>query len=1367
MVSKLPSRRASHHSLRGVTKSMRRFHPSLESIEERLLLSTFTVNALTDTGSGSGTTGDLRYAITQANLNPGSTINITATGEDQLASELPALSANMTITDSTPGSFTLEGGGPTTNYRALTINSGVTASISGVNFDGFDTTTDGAILDVEGTLTLDNSQLFSSSTTGNGGGVLVNGTLTAEGCVFEFLSGGSECLGGAIVNNGTLNVIGGGFGNCSGEDGGAIGSLGASSLDVNGSLFIDNTASFVGGAIYCYGSTITDSTITGNSASNNGGGIYLNAGTLTLTNDTIASNTTPSGSAGAGVLLGLATVLLNNTIVAQNTAGSVEADIGTVGGPGLNGSIDSSSSHNLIGNTTVSGISDGSSGNMIGTSGSPMNAMLNGPALNGASVVSLSLQTGSPAIGAGLVADAVDPTTGDPLQFDQRGMGFPRVVNNSVDIGSFQTQSTAVASTLTVSAATGTYGGTTTLSAHLTSGGSNVGGELVDFHLGSIDLGEATSDNVTGIAQISNVSLTAFDAGTFTGDITASFAGDSNFASSNGSADLVVNPASLTITANNQTKVYGDALPTLTASYTGFVNGDTSASLTTAPTITTTATPASHVSGNPYSITASAAVDSNYTISYVAGTLSVTTAPLTITADNQTKVYGAALPTLTASYTGFVNGDTSASLTTAPTIVTTATAASHVPGSPYSITASSAVDTDYTISYVAGSLSVTTAPLTITANNQTKVYGAALPTLTASYTGFVNGDTSASLATPPTLVSTATAASHVAGSPYAITASGAIDADYTISYVAGNLSVTTAPLTITANSFTIAFGQNNPTLTASYSGFVNGDTSASLTTPVSLSTVPSMTIPGVYNIFATGAADPDYSITENLGELTITQAQLTITVNSLSKVYGAALPTLTVSYAGFINGDTPADLSTLPTITTTATAVSDVSGSPYSITASGAVDPNYLIVYVAGNLTVTPAPLTIAAANSTKVYGQLVPTLTGTVTGVLNGDNVTAQYGTTATSSSNVVPGGFPITVTGLLGTKAGDYSIQNSTAGTLTVTPAPLTVGGTILAKVYGQANPTFGTYYTGFVLGQNPSVLSGTLGFSTIASSSAHVGDYLVTPSGLTSSNYAISFVNGGLAVTPASLVVTAPSLFKSYGQAVPTLTPTFSGFVNGDTAASLATPVNFATSLNASSSVGFYPIIPQGASSYDYSITNNFGIADVIPALLVATPSSGFTVAGQPLPTFTVSYSGFVNGDTAASVTTPATITTPATSSSTPGFYPVLASGAQAANYNIVYGFGILDVLPPPAPPLNPGQVDFVTSLYENILGRTPEDGADAFWINELNQGVTRASVAQQIYFSPEAIAFRAHHPGQTISLAAALAAAQQAQLQASHA
>ena len=434
--------------------------------------------------------------------------------------------------------------------------------------------------------------------------------------------------------------------------------------------------------------------------------------------------------------------------------------------------------------------------------------------------------------------------------------------------------------------------------------------------------------------------------------ITASGAVDPDYAITYAAGALTVTPAQLIITADNQTKVYGAALPTLTASYTGFVNGDTSASLTTQPTLTTTATATSPVSGNPYAITAVGAVDPDYSITYVAGTLTVTPAALTITANNQTKAYGAALPALTASFTGFVNGDSSASLSTQPTLTTTATASSHVGN--YAITASGAVDSDYSITYVAGSLTVTPAALTITADNQSMAYGAALPTLTASYAGFVNGDTRANLTTQPTLTTTAAAGSHVGN--YAITAGGAVDPDYTISYVLGTLTVTSVGLTITADNQTKVYGAELPTLTASYSGFVNGDTSASLATQPTLATTATASshVSGnPYAITASGAVDPDYAITYVAGTLAVTAAPLLITADNQSMEYGAALPTLTASYSGFVNGDTSASLTTQPTLSTTATANSHVAGSPYSITAAGAVDTDYSISYVAGSLTVT------------------------------------------------------------------------------------------------------------------------------------------------------------------------------------------------------------------------------------------------------------------------------------------------------------------------------------------------------------------------------------------------------------------------------
>jgi probable HAF family extracellular repeat protein len=107
------------------------------------------------------------------------------------------------------------------------------------------------------------------------------------------------------------------------------------------------------------------------------------------------------------------------------------------------------------------------------------------------------------------------------------------------------------------------------------------------------------------------------------------YMGDSSFGAASGSSTMSVEPAPLTITAVNQTKFYSAPLPILTASYSGFVNGDTAASLTTPPSLNTNATAASPVGSYP--ITVAGASDPDYTISYVGGTLLVITNDTTTT----------------------------------------------------------------------------------------------------------------------------------------------------------------------------------------------------------------------------------------------------------------------------------------------------------------------------------------------------------------------------------------------------------------------------------------------------------------------------------------------------------------------------------------------------------------------------------------------------------------------------------------------------------------------------------------------------------------------------------------------------------------
>ena len=870
---------------------------------------------------------------------------------------------------------------------------------------------------------------------------------------------------------------------------------------------------------------------------------------------------------------------------------------------------------------------------------------------------------------------------------------------------------TLISNVLTVTKATPSFsnltGGTTTYGAAalITLGGTIKAGSLIPS--GSVSI---MVNGVTQTAAINGATgnfSSSFDTHTWNANtpagytISYSYAGDTDFSAAGPetSQSLVVNKAPLTITANNQTKAYGAALPTLTASYSGFVNSDSPASLTTQPTVTTTATAASHVSGNPYAITASGAVSANYAISYVPGTWTITPVALTITADDKSKIYGAPLPALTASYTGFVNGDSSASLATAPTLSTTATASSHVAGNPYPITASGAVDTDYNISYVAGKLTVTAAPLTITADNKTKAYGAPLPALTASYSGFVNGDTSASLTTQPTLSTTATAASHVPGSPYSITATGAVDSDYTITYVAGALTVTPVPLTITADNQTKPYGATLPTLTASYAGLVNGDTPATFSTAPN--TLPSVTTTATaashvagspYPITPTGAVDADYTISYIAGTLAVTPVGLTITADNKSKVYGAPLPMLTTSYSGLVNGDTSASLTTPPALSTTATASSHVAGNPYPITASGAVDTDYTIAYVAGSLTVTPAPLTITADSKSKAYGASLPALTASYSGFVNGDtsaSLTTQptLSTTATVASHVAQSPYSIAASGALDS---DYTFSY-VAGALTVTPVPLTITANNQTKPYGAPLPTLTASYSGFVNGDTAASLTTPPAVTTTATGSSHVlgSPYSISPSAAVDADYTISYVAGTLTVTPVGLNIKADDKTKAYGAPLPMLTVTYTGLVNGDTPATFSAAPNAAPSITTTATPSShvagspYSITASGAADTDYTISYTAGTLTVTAATLTITADDKSKAYGAPLPALTASYSGFVNGDTSASLATQPTLSTTATAAShvAGNPYSITASGAADSDYAISYVAGALTVTPVP--------------------------------------------------------------------------------------
>ncbi|MBX2963586.1 MAG: gliding motility-associated C-terminal domain-containing protein [Cyclobacteriaceae bacterium] len=675
--------------------------------------------------------------------------------------------------------------------------------------------------------------------------------------------------------------------------------------------------------------------------------------------------------------------------------------------------------------------------------------------------------------------------------------------------------------------------------------------------------------------------------------ITVSGGVDSNYNFTYVDGTLTVTQATLTVTADDKSRTYGAANPVFTISYSGFANGENASVLSTAPVTTSSAVATSTVGSYP--ITVSGGSDDNYTFSYVAGTLTIDKAILSATAENKTRTYGAANPVFTILYSGFVNGETPAVLTTAPVASSDVTATTPVGTYPISLTGGTA--SNYDIVNTAGTISITKAILTATAQNATRVYGATNPVFTLNYSGFVNGETVTVLSSTPTASTTATQTSAVGA--YPINVSGGTAANYDFVYVPATLTITKATITATAENATREYQTSNPVFVINYAGFANGEDFTVLgTLPVANTTATISSSVGTYPITVSGGDDNNYTFSYVNGSLTITKAtpnvswdtpapivygtplsatqlnamatvpgtftyspvagtilnagnnqvlsvnftpadavnynvvngtnvilvvtkaMLTATANNQSRVYGATNPAFTISYSGFVNGDTPAVLDAAPTAGSTATTASPV--GTYPITVAGGADNNYNFTYVNGTLTVNKATLTVIADNQSRTYGAVNPAFTISYTGFVNGDNASvidsAPVATTvATITSNV--GTYPITVSG---GSDNNYAF-NYVAGTLTITRATVTATAVDATRTFGTANPIFAITYSGFVNGENSSVLNVLPTASSAANASSSVGTYPITVSGGSDDNYNFSYVSGVLTITKATPVVT----------------------------------------------------------------------------------------------------------------------------------------------------------------------------------------------------------------------------------------------------
>lgn len=714
----------------------------------------------------------------------------------------------------------------------------------------------------------------------------------------------------------------------------------------------------------------------------------------------------------------------------------------------------------------------------------------------------------------------------------------------------------STSTTLTSNLNPSTYGQSVSFTATVSAADATTPGGSVQFKDGATVLSTQTLSG--GSASFSTSALTASGS---PHSITAVYVPDATHTASTSAALCqTVNKAVLTVKANAATRQYGNANPSLSATITGFVNGQTLATsgVTGSASVTTAATPTTAAGTIPITVTTGTLAASNYSFTFVDDFLTITKATLTVTANAASRTYGDANPTFTANITGFKNSETlnTSDVTGSPSLTTTATAATNAGTAAITAAVGTLASNNYSFAFTSGTLTINKAVLTVTADPASRTYGDANPAFTASYSGFKNGQVigTSGVTGSPSLTTTANAATN-AGTATITAANGSLaSTNYSFSFVNGTLTINKAVLTVMANAASRTYGAANPSFTAGFTGFKNGQNLASsgVTGAASLTTTATPASPvGPYTISAAVGtlAATNYSFSFVDGTLTVNKAVLTVTADAASRVYGDPNPLFTASYSGFQNGEILATsgVAGSPSLTTTATAATNV-GSASIVAAAGSLTAsNYSFSFVNGTLTITQATLSVVVDDQSKVYGEANPTLTGTVSGVKNGDNITASYSTTATQFSDA--GGYSITATlNDPNGKLGNYTVSN-TAGTLTINKAD---------QVITWANPADITYGTALGAAQLNATVAGVAGgsaagaltYTPAAGTVLNAGNgQTLSVSAAATTNYNAAAATVIINVNKAALVVTADDKSRAKGAGNPATSYTVFGLVSGD--------------------------------------------------------------------------------------------------------------------------------------------------------------------------------------------------------------------------
>ncbi|QKR52332.1 MBG domain-containing protein [Pseudomonas aeruginosa] len=457
---------------------------------------------------------------------------------------------------------------------------------------------------------------------------------------------------------------------------------------------------------------------------------------------------------------------------------------------------------------------------------------------------------------------------------------------------------------------------------------------------------------------------------------------------------------------------------------------------------------------------------------------------------------------------------------------------------------------------------------------------------------------------------------------------------------AGDILSRQQTATLTANDATRVYGDVNPTLTATMSGinaidaYVNSQfndlyQATASTTATQASNVGQYAITG--NANGSEYFSQRYQLVRQDGKLTVTPAQLIVSADAKTKVYGDADPTLTYQVSGLKNSDTAAGV-----LSGNLGRVAGENVGNYGLLQGGLGlnTANYTLSYVGNDLRITPAQLNVIADAKTKVYGDLDPALTYQVSGLKRGDTAGAVLnGGSLSRVAGENVGVYGINQGGL-GLVSSNYTL-NYQGNNLTITKALLNVIADAKTKVYGDADPALTYQVSGLKNGDTAGAVLNGGSLSRVAGE--NVGVYGINQGGLglVSSNYTLNYQGNNLTITKALLNVIADAKTKVYGDADPALTYQVSGLKNGDTAGAVLNGGGL--SRVAGENVGVYGInqgdLALNSGNYDLSYQGNN--LTITKALLNVIADAKTKVYGDADPSLTYQVSGLKNGDTAGAV------------------------------------------------------------------------------------------------------------------------------------